>query len=425
MNGQRCRRRRRWVALALAPPLLLWSLVVFLCPTEWARSRIERELANATKSTAKVGSVRIGLLGGIYLQRVELIDPQGDPNQPGWLRARLVAIDLSGFPSFTHGLQPRRVHVDGLILRLGRDDNGRFPLARLLGSHPSEDTNPPARSNRSEAGSSPFPVQIERGLLLVSDQPSGSSSKIESIRAHAVIGPESIELDEFEGQVRGGLVRVAAEISRGSTPSFDARLTSQRVQIGRELKLLDLILPFLPGIERDQVGLVDAEVELTGSGRDFDQLLRSLRGRGRLAFDPIRLDRSVLTSELSKLVPLPPDARVGSLRSEFLVQDQRITSTCLRLALGSREVKLSGFTSFDGQIGYQMDVQGLAERLAERWPQILGSHAIESSGLLHVEIEGTVERPILLVNGRTLTPGPTENNTLREIGRSLRQRFLR
>jgi hypothetical protein len=95
------------------------------------------------------------------------------------------------------------------------------------------------------------------------------------------------------------------------------------------------------------------------------------------------------------------------------------------MSLGAREIRLSGYTTFDGQLAYRMDLDGLSERLAERMPQLFSALALDSTGLLRVEVDGRVEAPVLRVNGKPVGKAADAEETFREVGRKLKDRFLR
>src|SRR5690349_17193286 len=79
-----CLRLPGRVLAVLRAPVLLWTLVVVLMPTGWARARIERRLAKATGRAATVGSLRLGWSGNVHLADLRLAQPDR-PTEP-WLR---------------------------------------------------------------------------------------------------------------------------------------------------------------------------------------------------------------------------------------------------------------------------------------------------------------------------------------------------
>ena len=56
-----CPLRRRWPWLGLLIiPALAWAIVLMLVPTEWAKARLVKRLANATGRSVQIGCSALG-----------------------------------------------------------------------------------------------------------------------------------------------------------------------------------------------------------------------------------------------------------------------------------------------------------------------------------------------------------------------------
>src|SRR4051812_44679100 len=108
--------RIRWlIGFALAPPAL-WALILSLVPTEWAKERLVTRLRQSTGRSAGLGAVRLGVFGGVRLDDLEIGEP--DPNEPPWLHADTVRLNLSLGQLLLGQLEPSDVEADGLALRI-------------------------------------------------------------------------------------------------------------------------------------------------------------------------------------------------------------------------------------------------------------------------------------------------------------------
>lgn len=425
MIGPKLCRRTRLLGLALVGPPLLWVLVVTLMPTAWARRRIERELSEATQCPARLGSVRLGLFGGVHLQRLELLEPPRFGRNGSWLRARKVRVDLGLAGLMSGHVRPSTVSVDGLQVTLGRDAAGHFNLGEMLRDGPDDEDGGPIRAAAEQVEELPIRVAVANGMVIIRDEPSATRMEIGAIEATAMVSDEAIVVEDLTGQLNGGTLTAAAQVDRGLEPTFEMTLKADRVRLGGQLPFLGYLVPFLAGLEKADTGLVDAEVELQGRGKTQEAIKASLRGRGRLVFDPLELDKSLLAEELGNLVPMSGRSRLGSLKSAFQVQDSRISATELELKLGQRSIRLAGNTGFDGTLAYELDASDVLNGLGEKAPSSLRNLAVESAGLLKVQVFGTVREPKIRINGRPLVDGEEGEGALREIARSIRQRFLR
>src|SRR5258708_28791570 len=92
-----CKRLRWMVLLAvlLLPPLL-WALLVSVAPTDWARQRFAARMSAATGRSVQIATVRVGVLGGIYLTGFAGGAP-GAARRP-WLMAAQADLNNSPLP---------------------------------------------------------------------------------------------------------------------------------------------------------------------------------------------------------------------------------------------------------------------------------------------------------------------------------------
>jgi hypothetical protein len=116
-------------------------------------------------------------------------------------------------------------------------------------------------------------------------------------------------------------------------------------------------------------------------------------------------------AELSRFVDLSGPRRVGSIRTDFLVKDRRITTDQFMLSIGQLPITLSGWTDLDGRIDYHMNVKGLNHRLPDRVRNILGDLQVDVGSLTALTLCGTVNKLVVQVNGV-----PIDGNLLRKAG---------
>ena len=151
MKGPRRRCRGRLIGVLIVPPLF-WAAVLTLVPTEWARQRVAHRLGEVSGCPVRLGSLRFGAFGGVWLEGLELGEPSGagPAGAEPWLAARAVRIDLSLAMLLVGRLEPSRIELRGLDLRLHRravvrkllaarveraldDVHGRFPCPGSAG----------------------------------------------------------------------------------------------------------------------------------------------------------------------------------------------------------------------------------------------------------------------------------------------------
>lgn len=419
--------RVRWLrrlALIGIFPIVVWALVVWLAPTEWARGRIERELTRAVGGPVHVGGLHFGFLGGIYLRKVELFEPDAGRGK-AWLTADAVRVDLGLVELAIRGPAVRRVAIDGLRLRVGRREDGTCPLAALLGSTPEAVADEGAGSDLwSETERPPVAVEVTNGSVVVDDAPGPTRLELTELSARATLWSRVFHLERLEARSGGGVIRLALEVERGQVPSFELALGAEGVRLDGSVPPLSYLLPFVNELDADEGGLLSLELELKGQGDEPVEIRRSLVGHGRIRIDPVRLDRSALARELARVVPMPEGMRLGSLSSDFTIEQERITTPGLSFGVGRRKLMLGGSTFFDGRIDYRIESEGLTGDLTGDVGELIRRLPVDATGLLRVDVRGSIEDPSLFVNGQPLGEGSADD-PLRELGRKVRERFLR
>ena len=153
-----------------------------------------------------------------------------------------------------------------------------------------------------------------------------------------------------------------------------------------------------------------------------------------IALNPIELDGAPLVAELNKFVDLSGSRRVGSIRTDFVVKDRRITTDHFTLNIARLPITMSGWTDLDGRIDYHMKVQGLNDRLPDRARHILGDLQVDVGSLTSLTLRGTVNQMVVQLNGvpidgrclrETVNSVRDDRDKLRLLGRQLRDKILR
>lgn len=158
-------RLRRLVPLAflLIPPLF-WATVLAVTPTEWARARIVALVEDETGRPIRLGGLKLGVCGGVYLRDLE-IGATGSSNDP-WFKAALARIDVSVLQLLAGQLEPSKIELNGVSLRVLRRSDGSLELADLLMRAPTKKQEPrrPTRTQFPLRWRSSFAMGKSRSL---------------------------------------------------------------------------------------------------------------------------------------------------------------------------------------------------------------------------------------------------------------------
>lgn len=428
MRGLRRRRAggRRLIALVLAPPLF-WTVVLLFLPTDWARRAIEDRARRLTGCPVSLQGVRFGPLGGVHLDGLAILEPGGvaEDGAPAWVEASRVRVDLSLAALLVGKGEPSRVDVRDLTIRLSRDRDGKFPPWILLSNADPVSLDDPKGLNGGRSTPGPIAYRLTGGRILFVDAQMATTVDVEDLSCSGTWWPSVVEIDELRGTLNGGDFAMAAEIERGPTPAFAGQIEARGVHLGRHLGLLTYLVPYLAGADEQLEGRLDLDLELQGQGATGAEIRDSLAGRGMVKIDPIRLEGSNLLIDLARVLPVTQFGKVGSLRGEFAIEDRKFLSRKLQLNLGGTPIVLTGGSTFDGRIHYQLDTAPLAGKVGPDVLALLAEAGLKPEDLLDLKITGTTDRPQVQVGRVSFDARQEGRSTFDAFTRRLRDRIRR
>jgi hypothetical protein len=441
-RSSRFRLRLRWLvplAFLLLPPLL-WSMVLSVVPTAWARERVVAGISEASGRSVRLATVRVGALGGIYLTGLEIGAPGagGDP----WLKVAEAYINVSPLQLICGQVEPTETRVRGLTLRVLRRQDGTLELDDLI--HAPADSS--AAPNGARPGSCPLSrldLRIRDADVTLIDAPTGTHLEFREVAGRATWEGTRATIQELRGTLNDGTFEVVAQLDRSAaTPAFEGHVRAQGIELNERMSALGYLVPVLAHDEGTVDGTLDINLYLRGQGTSRAELRRTVVGHGAVSLDPIGLDGSRFLTELASFVESPSQGRLGSVKSDFTIQKGRIVSENLTLDITKVPIVLSGWTDFDGKVSYKVRGDSLVERLPSKARDLLADLSIDGEELSALKVEGPLDAPRITYDGVPVNQhqaGRTEpdqapaaaashgddRQRLRELGRRLRDRVFR
>ena len=428
----RCRWFRRLLLAALGivlAPFVIWTLGVVVAPTNWARSQVIAALERSSGRSVDLSGLTLCFGGGLDLESLKIGSP-GSKDDP-WLSAEKVHLDLGVFQLLRGRLDATSLDVDGLDLRVRRRQDGTFELADLVRSADATHREP---SQETSCGPTNLLIQVHRGRIRLIDEPTQTDVVLEDVRGEGTWEEGKTITGSLHARVNQGAVQVTGSLNRGfGRPSFEGQLWADRVVLDDGMAFLRYLVPVMAGATPRIQGDLTMEMYLRGDGETRERLTETLVGQGRILIDPIQLDGTELITEVEKSIALPTKSRVGSLKTDVLVKEGRITTSKLSLTIAKAPLVLSGWTDFDGRLDYRMSLDGLADRVPDRARQWLAELDLDLDKLSSLRLKGTVDDLDVSVMGRSLDSTQSaegllshpDRQRLKTLGREIRDRLLR
>jgi AsmA protein len=427
-------RRIYWLGLSvpillLLVPLSLWLLLVLVAPTGWAKRHVVAALAKKSGRSVQLDDLRVCFTGGIEVSGLKIGAPAAvaDP----WLSARRVAIDVGPLELFFGKFEPSTLSVEGAHLRLLRRGDGSLEIADLV-APPRSAAGHDARPHR--CGLCKLNAKIHESQVVVIDLPTSTNLTFDNVEGEAIWEEDNSQQVTLAGQMNQGPFQFTVHLDRsGTQPGFEGEFRTSDVVLDQGMNLLRYVVPVLAGTCRQLRGRMDLDVYLRGRGSSAAQLGKSLIGHGNLVLDPAELDKTPLVDACRRVMELPESDRSGSVHSNFVVENGRIRTDHLTLSAGRAELLLSGWTTMDGKLDYQVKLQGMPEHLNDKAQKLLGGLDLDLGSLTSLRLSGNVNQVDISYNGgakdgrpvleRLL--GPEDRDRLRVLGRQFRDKLLR
>jgi AsmA-like C-terminal region len=446
MKLPRLRLKRRHLLWLLLPPAM-WALLLAIVPTEWARERLVARLSQATGKKVRLGGLRMGVLGGLRLQDLEIGEP--DVVNDAWLRVADLRINLHLVNILFGHCTPSRAEAEGVNLRIHRLADGTLEFGSLLkpavavSTERAPDTQQQLTANASGGGGGDGPTksdgctiafEVHKGQVSLIDEPSQTRLEFTDIDSGGTWHPRRAAIERFHSGLNGGEIELVAELDR-TTPQamFEGHARAYGVAFGDGMGALGYLIPVLSQARKSVDGKLEMDLYLRGQGANRDELRRSLVGQGTVTLEPIQLDGSRVVSELVSLVNLPRTGSAGSARSEFTIGNNRVTNKELTLTLGQVPFVMAGWTDFDGRVDYRIRNDGLTKRLPTDARNLLAELPINLDEILSLRIHGTLNDLSVTVDGPPRNPATKDTASRRaeervrfkELGRRLRDQILK
>jgi uncharacterized protein involved in outer membrane biogenesis len=426
-----CPRGRRIVLGALLAPPLLWAALLAVIPTDCARQKIADRLSRASGRKVALGCIRVGLMGDVHLADLRIGAP--DSSHDAWLKLDEASIDVSLVQLLLGHVDPTHIEVRGLHLRVLRRKNGSLELSDFLQS--STDPQPSQAGGADCPGPTDLTWLVHDSKVTVIDEPTGTHLEFTGVEGRVVCRGRIANVPELRGTVNGGRFQLAAQLDRsGAVPTFEGQFKANGVSLSEGMNALAYLVPVFDGSSASLEGRLALNLYAKGEGGTRDAICRSLVGHGNVVLDPIRFDGSRLLDELSNLVELPPQGRVGSVRSDLTIKNGRLATDAMTFDVARVPVILSGWTDFEGRVNYRVKVDGLTDRLPSKAKEVLSELAIDVNEVADVRVRGTTQALEVTVDNVALGPAsapggtdatPSDREKLREIGRRIRDRIRR
>jgi hypothetical protein len=251
------------------------------------------------------------------------------------------------------------------------------------------------------------------------------------VAAEGTWQPKSAAISRATGQLNGGAFELSGTLDRAlAGPVVDGTININGVRLGPGIKALGYVAPVLANAPPSVDGRLKLELYLKGRCGSSEELAHTARGQGKMVVQPISLEGSSFVASLARATHVSSSERVGSITSEFEIGDGRVSSKNLTVNVSRVPVVLVGWTSFGGQVDYQLKIDMLAQKIAKETHGLLDDLPIDLNSLSTLRVQGDVHNLVWTVsdplsNAQGGADGERLEDRFRQIGRQLKDRILR
>ena len=426
---RRCLLRRRWPWLGLLLiPALAWGVLLALVPTGWARARLVDRLTRATGRSVQIGALRLGVMGDLRIQDLTLAEP-ASPADP-WLKVAEARIDVHLGQVLCGHCEPKEILVDGAWLRIWRKKDGTPEIGDLLRDRSASSRGLAKGATAEAQAQASLTLKVAGASVQVVDEPSGTRLDLSDVEARGTWGHRLVSVDDLRGRLNGGTIAMAAKLERDPVaPRFRAELRTRAVEIDRGMPVLGFFVPVVAGATDGVGGKFDLLLALEGRGTTRAEIRRTLEGHGSVVLDPIDLEGSKFLAQLDVLGDWPSETRIGSVATDFNVEEGRITTDDLTIRVSRFPFVLGGWTDFDGLFDYGAKVDRITDKLPREARGWMSDLKVNFDQLAGLRMRGSIDHVEVTVHGHPLTGDPDrpddERARFRDTARRIRDRFFR
>ncbi len=276
--------------LCILTGIVLYVLILVFFPTDWARRRVERRLTLATNQTVHVGGLRLAVPSGVVLSDVQISKSQSGENP--WVKLDQARIDLCLLDLLRGPMQPRRIEVDGLSIKLERGADGECPSTELLQGPPPTQPKSVRESYAAFEHRDRQVVFVVRNASIEShDVPTDTHINVRGLSGHGFWSREHIEIQELAGELNEGTIRIAARLDRdGAVPRFEVLMRARGVALDAGLASLRYLAPIVPKAHDglSSQSKIDLSLDLHGAGANCARRSAPSQAMGRSRSTPSR-----------------------------------------------------------------------------------------------------------------------------------------
>ncbi len=235
------------------------------------------------------------------------------------------------------------------------------------------------------------------------DEPSKSVLHLRNVEGDASREGKRVVVNNMRGNLNGGPFQFSGQLDRsGGELALELKFRAEKVVLDDGMRLIRYVVPVLADSTLDLKGQLDSDLHIQGKGKTWETMSRTLAGRGAVAINPIDLDGSPVVTELSKIVDLKRQGRVASIKSDFAIGNRRVTTDHFVLDVGRVALSLAGWTDFDGNLEYRINLNGLDDRLPDTARRFLSDLNVEMKTLKVLTLRGTINQMVVELNGVSL-----------------------
>jgi hypothetical protein len=213
---------------------------------------------------------------------------------------------------------------------------------------------------------------------------------LRNVELQAVLDGGVASTKRARADLNGGTAALDASVDfRPDVPEWKCNTRLDRVQITKEMQpAIARAIPIFAGLAVTVTGVVHSTIDVAGRGEDWEAAKPTLTGNGLIGGANTKVAQGEIMEVIGRFVGLPREVAFEDFETKFRIENGVVRQDRLVLSSAQVDLRMSGTTSLDGRLHYDLGVRPKGSA-AGKWQKKL----LDREGFLAMRLAGDVRKP--------------------------------